>query len=66
MHCYKVTLNWYGELHCVYTKTTRPDIAARNAVYKLAQSLGRDLSFVRPYFNHGDKILVTRVKEVAQ
>uniref|UniRef100_A0A6M3LRM1 Uncharacterized protein n=1 Tax=viral metagenome TaxID=1070528 RepID=A0A6M3LRM1_9ZZZZ len=66
MPCYKVTLNWYDELVVFYTKTTRPDIAARNAVYKLAQKLGRDLSFVRPYFNHGDRILVTRVKEEKQ
>uniref|UniRef100_A0A6M3KZH6 Uncharacterized protein n=1 Tax=viral metagenome TaxID=1070528 RepID=A0A6M3KZH6_9ZZZZ len=65
MKTYKVTLNYHGELHVFHTKTSRPDIAAKNAIYKLAQKLGRDLCYVNLHFNNGDKILVTEVKDDA-
>lgn len=60
---FKVKLNYHGELHEFTTFTTRPDIAVRNAIYKLSQKLGRDLFFVQRDFYDGDKILVTQLSK---
>ena len=60
---FKVILNYHGELHTIYTNTIRPDIAVNNAVYKLAKTLGRDLSFVRRHFWDGDRVTVQELEE---
>jgi len=58
---FRVKLNWHGEIYEFTTITTRSDIAARNAIFKLAQKLGRDLSFVRQHFYDEKKITVQQI-----
>ena len=60
---FRVKLNWHGEIYEFTTITTRPDIAARNAIYKLAQKLGRNLCFVRQHFYDENKITVQQMAE---
>jgi len=59
---YKVTLNYYGQLVIIYTVTNSPKKAVNNATYQLAQKVGKDLSFIRRYFN--DKQNSYHVEEV--
>ena len=56
MDNYEVRINYYGEIHTIYTKATNEISAKNNAIYKLAQALKRDVSFVRRHFWNGDKI----------
>ena len=58
---FRVKLNWHGEIYEFTTITTRSDIAARNAIFKLAQKLGRDLYFVRQHFYDEKKITVQQI-----
>jgi hypothetical protein len=39
---FKVTVNNAGEILTFYTTTTSPNNAKRNAIYQLAQKLGRN------------------------
>jgi hypothetical protein len=39
---FKVTVNNAGEILTFYTTTTTPNNAKRNAIYQLAQKLGRN------------------------
>jgi hypothetical protein len=41
-HKFKVTVNNAGEILTFYTTTTSPNNAKRNAIYQLAQKLGRN------------------------
>ena len=41
-HKFKVTINNAGEILTFYTTTTTPNNAKRNAIYQLAQKLGRN------------------------
>ena len=41
-HKFKVTINNAGEILTLYTTTTSPNNAKRNAIYQLAQKLGRN------------------------
>ena len=41
-HKFKVTINNAGEILTLYTTTTTPNNAKRNAIYQLAQKLGRN------------------------
>lgn len=60
MATFKVTLNWFGEIHTIYTTTDGELRARRNALYQLANKLGKDLSFIQRHFWTGDKILIKR------
>ena len=60
MPTYKVTLNWHGEIHTLWTTTTGTIQAIRNAKYQLANKLGKDLSYVRRHFWTGDKVKVEK------
>lgn len=62
---YKVTLNWYGEIHTFYTSSTTKRKALSNAMIQLAKELVRSNYSVRQYFNDGkDKYEVKWWKEV--
>jgi hypothetical protein len=53
-HLYKVTLNWHGEVHVLFTHSPKEASALRNAVRKLARYLTVDYSYVRRLYL-GDK-----------
>jgi len=50
---YKVTLNWYGELHTFYTNSGSTSKAKANAISRLAKKLGKSRYIVRQYYNSG-------------
>ena len=49
----KVILNWYGELHTLYTTASSDSQALMNAKIQLAQKLGISRYKVRQYYNLG-------------
>jgi len=54
MNRYKVTLNWYGEIHVFYTSSKTAKTAKNNAINRLAKKLGKNRNSVSGYFS-GDK-----------
>uniref|UniRef100_A0A6M3LSC1 Uncharacterized protein n=1 Tax=viral metagenome TaxID=1070528 RepID=A0A6M3LSC1_9ZZZZ len=54
MNLFKVTLNYYGELHTFYTHTLSQSQALRNARLKLEMKLRKVKNSLIVYFN-GDK-----------
>jgi len=49
---YKITLNWYGEIHILYTNAKGENEAKRNARTRLKEKLGKDsLSEITCYFD---------------
>ena len=50
---YKVTLNWHGEIHIIYTDAIGPSRALNNAEFQLARKLGVTYSYVNRQFIGG-------------
>lgn len=48
---YKVTLNWYGELHVFWTHASSGEKAKRNSIEKLAAKLKRKAGYLIAYFD---------------
>jgi len=46
---HKVLINWYGEVHKLYTHSKSEDGALLNAIRQLAKRLGREVKGVRDY-----------------
>jgi hypothetical protein len=51
---YLVKLNWYGEVHKIYTSSTLRNGALLNAFYQLAEKTGYNKGFIKLKFL-GDK-----------
>jgi hypothetical protein len=51
---YLVRLNWYGEVHNVYTSSTSENGALLNAFQQLARKTGMSKGFIKLHFR-GDK-----------
>ena len=51
---YKVTLNWYGELHILYTNAKSENGALENVIWRLAKKLGKSRWIVKSKF-YGDR-----------
>ena len=51
---YLVTLNWYGEIHTLYTSSSTEQKALTNAICQLAKKISYDLAYVKRFFL-GDK-----------
>lgn len=51
---YLVEMNWYGELHKIYTSSTSEHGAVSNACYQLAARTGYNSAYVKHKF-YGDK-----------
>ena len=47
---YKVHLNWYGEIHKLYTSSSSKSMALSNAICQLAKRVGYNRSFVKLKF----------------
>ena len=60
---YLVELNWYGEVHKIYTSSTSKQGALSNSIYQLAKRTGYSSSFVRlKFLGHTDNWKVTERK----
>ena len=61
---YLVELNWYGEVHKIYTSSTSRQGALSNSFNQLAKRSGYSRSFVRlKFLGHTDNWNVTERKE---
>jgi hypothetical protein len=47
---YLVTLNWYGEVHTIYTSSSTEQRALNNAICQLAAKVGYCRSYVKCFF----------------
>ena len=47
---YKITLNWYGEVHTIYTSSSTEQRALNNATTRLAATLGMSRAYVKCFF----------------
>lgn len=47
---YLVTLNWYGEVHTIYTSSSTEQRAFNNACSQLAKKVGYNYTFVKCFF----------------
>jgi len=64
---YRVTLNWYGEVHTFWTSTDKESRAEFNAMDRLARKVQMSRYYVRQYFYGRDKVRVEReVKSVSK
>jgi len=50
---YKVTLNWYREIHTFYTDSSGKSRALRNAISRLSKKLGVSYNYVNKQFING-------------
>ena len=50
MRLYKVTLNWYGEIHLFFTHANSESRARRNVYGQFGAKMGRTYSAVKRYF----------------
>lgn len=63
MNLYKVTLNWYGEIHILLTQAYSQAQALANARARLAEELGKSRYSVRQYYLDGkDRYEVKEVR----
>jgi len=60
---YKVTLNFHGENHELFTNASNTVAAIRNAQFQLANKLGINHYTVRQHIFSGDKVKVEKVEE---
>lgn len=50
MKKYKVTLNWYKEIHTFYTTATSEAKAKQNAFARLASKIDRSIRLINKYY----------------
>jgi hypothetical protein len=62
MKLFEITLNWYGEIHRLYSHAQRASSARANAIQQLSEKLGRTASSVRRYFYEGNRITIIHIK----
>jgi hypothetical protein len=55
---YKVTVNWYGELHSFYTTTTSQVCALVNTANKLGKKLGVSGKVIYNHISQGNKATI--------
>ena len=63
MPTYKVRLNWFGEIHELFTTCDGIVQAIRNAQFQLANKLGINPGYVKRHTWSGDKISVQKEEE---
>lgn len=64
---YKVELQWYGESHIFHTRGINERRAIKNAKYRLAQKLEKDLSFINHQLEgKNNRITVSMEKELSK
>ena len=60
-HLYKVTLNWYGEIHIFYSHATASNRALNFSIRRLAKELGVTYGYVkRKFIGEKDNFKVER------
>ena len=50
---YRITINWKGEIHKLYTTCDGKDKALSNAISRLARLLGVNRRVINNYINEG-------------
>ena len=52
---FKVTINWYGEVHVIYTHAKDANKALNNACHQLAKLVGYNFGYVKSYVKDENK-----------
>jgi len=64
MYLFKITLNWYGEIHIFYTHAKAETIAIRNSRKRLKIKLGKTPKSTELYYyfrGHKDNVKVEKL-----